>query len=99
MGRILAQIVLPILLPTILYGLWLVGQRRRMAAAGAGKLPVWVEAPWIWLLGLGVAFAVLVTVALSVLGGGGNVEGVYVPPQVKDGEMVPGHMEPKVRPR
>ena len=78
----------------ILYGLWLVGERRRVEAAGEGKKPVWAEAPWLWLLGLGVAFAAVITVALALFGGG-DTEGVYVPPQVKDGQIIPGHVEPR----
>jgi hypothetical protein len=93
MARILFEFVLPIVLPTILYGLWLVASRRRAEAVG-GKLPLWVEAPWVWLLALGVAFVALLTLAIALFGGG-SVDGVYVAPHIKDGLVVPGHVESK----
>lgn len=94
MARIVFEFVLPILLPTILYGLWLVAMRRRAEAAGSDKQPLWVEAPWIWLLALGVAFAALITLALALFDGG-PADGVYVAPRIKDGQVVPGHVEPR----
>jgi hypothetical protein len=94
MGRILLQIVLPILLPTALYALWLVAERRRVEAGGTGKPPLWAEAPWMWLLALGVCFAALLMMALSLFGGD-STKGVYVAPHVENGEIVPGHVEQK----
>jgi hypothetical protein len=94
MARIFFEFVLPILLPTILYGLWLVGIRRRAEAPGNGKQPLWVEAPWVWLLALGLAFAGLLTLAIALFGGG-PANGIYVAPHIQDGQVVPGHVEPK----
>ena len=94
MARIVFEFVLPILLPTFLYGLWLVGMRRRAEAAGSDQVPLWAEAPWVWLLALGVVFAGLLTLAIALFGGG-PVEGVYVAPHIKDGQVVPGHVEPR----
>jgi hypothetical protein len=68
MARILLEFVLPILLPSLLYALW--------------------------LLALGLFFAALLTVALSVFSGDG-IEGRYVPPQLENGRIVPGHVEPR----
>ena len=94
MARILFQFVFPILLPTLLYALWLTAQRRRMEAAGAGDKPGWSEAPWFWLGALGVFFAAIITFAFALLGGG-DMQGTYVPPSVKDGQIVPGHVQPR----
>ncbi len=94
MSRILVQVVFPILLPALLYALWLTAERRRLEAAGHGGKTRWAEAPWLWLLALGLFFAGIIAVALSLFGGE-SVEGVYVPPQVQDGRIVPGHVEPK----
>jgi hypothetical protein len=94
MLRILIQIVLPILLPALLYALWLAAERRRVDAAGTGEQPSWGEAPWVWLLALGLFFAAIIAVAIAVFGGEG-IEGVYVPPHVEDGRVVPGHVAPR----
>lgn len=93
MGRILFQFVLPIVLPTAIYVAWLVAERRRAQAAGDGTLREWRDAPWLWLVAMGVFFAIMVALA-SALIGGGSTQGVYVPPQLKNGEIVPGHVEP-----
>ena len=96
MGRVLVQIVLPILLPALLYALWMAAERRRLEAGGGGQQPRWAEAPWFWLLALGVFFAGIIAVALALFGGE-SIEGVYVPPQIKDGRVVPGHVVPPAR--
>ena len=95
MGRILVQIVFPILLPSLLYALWMAAERRRVALAGTGRKPLWAEAPWVWLLALGVLFAAALLLGFSVLGGGGSPEGTYIPPHTEDGRVIPGHVEPK----
>ena len=96
MGRVLFQIVFPILLPALLYALWLAAERRRLEAAGGGARSRWAEAPWLWLLALGVFFAGIIAVALALFGGE-SIEGNYVPPQIKDGQVVPGHVVPPSR--
>ena len=96
MGRILLQVVLPILLPSALYTLWMLAERRRLAAAGSIPSRHWVDAPWLWLLALGVFFAGILAMAFALLGGD-SILGEYVPPQVKDGQIVPGHVVPPAR--
>ncbi|HEX9461341.1 MAG TPA: DUF6111 family protein [Alphaproteobacteria bacterium] len=96
MTRILVQVVFPILLPALLYALWLAAERRRVEASGAGQHPRWAEAPWLWLLALGVFFAAIIAIALALFAGE-SIEGVYVPPQIKDGQVVPGHVVPPAR--
>lgn len=93
MGRFLIQVVFPIVLPALLYALWLMAERRRLEAAGTGHPPRWAEAPWLWLLALGLFFAAIIAVAFALFGGM-SIDGVYVPPQVKDGQIVPGHVVP-----
>lgn len=96
MGRILLQVVLPILLPAILYTLWMSAERRRLASAGDARSRHWVDAPWLWLLVLGVFFAGVVAMAFALFGGD-SIVGDYVPPQIKDGQIVPGHIAPPAR--
>ena len=89
MIRILLTIVIPLLLPTLLYLLWLVAARRALPAAPGP----WRALPWPWLLGVGL---VLAAAMLYLIGTriGGSPQGVYVPPQYIDGRVVPGHVEP-----
>ena len=95
MSRILLQVVVPILLPSALYALWLLAERRRVAVVGAGARH-WTDAPWLWLLALGVFFAGIITMALALFGGE-SIVGEYVPPQIQDGRIVPGHVVPPAR--
>jgi hypothetical protein len=89
MTRILLTIAVPLLLPTLLYLLWLAAARRTVLAAPAP----WRALPWPWLVGAGVALA---AVMLYLVGTriGGSPRGVYVPPQYIDGRVVPGHVVP-----
>jgi uncharacterized BrkB/YihY/UPF0761 family membrane protein len=61
MIRKFLTIVLPLLLPFLIYGLYLVLAQRKARLAGAGKLPRWQDAPWTWIL---IAGAVLLAVTL-----------------------------------
>jgi Family of unknown function (DUF6111) len=87
--RIFLTIVLPFLLPTILYVLWLVAMRR-IELAGAAS---WRALPWPWLVAAGLMLmaALLYFVSIHV---GGSAQGTYVPPQYIDGRIVPGHVVP-----
>ena len=96
MGRFLVQVVFPIVLPALLYALWLAAERRRLEAGGPAGRSRWAEAPWLWLLALGVFFAAIIAVAAALFGGE-SIEGQYVPPQIKDGSVVPGHVVPPAR--
>ena len=85
MGRVWLTVVLPLLLPTVLYVLW-AGTTRRGRPAG-------LRQSWPWLLAAGVAFSGCVLLAAWLrTGGGGN--GSYVPPHVEDGRVVPGQLVP-----
>ena len=83
MGRILLTIIVPLLLPTALYLGW------RFAAGRGLSLPT----GWLWLIVAGLALSALTLVAASVDFGTPR-SGVYVPPHVSNGEVVPGHVEP-----
>lgn len=61
MIRKLLTVVLPLVLPFLIYGLYLVLAQRKARLAGEGKLPRWQDAPWTWIL---VAGAVLLAVSL-----------------------------------
>ncbi len=83
--RQVLQIVIPLLLPTVAYFLFLTIARRN-APAGSSPPPV----PWVWL---GVAGAVLLAVSLTAfaLMGGAPPGSHYEPPKLIDGKIEPGH--------
>ncbi|MDX1575796.1 MAG: hypothetical protein R3285_06365 [Kiloniellales bacterium] len=82
-------IALPLVLPFLLYWLYLAIARRRASVAGGAPPPRWQEAPWIWIAAAGVA---LMAASIAVFGVTSGVEpGVRLqPPTLIDGEIVPG---------
>ena len=91
MLRVFLTIVLPLLLPTALYLLWV----STFGAEEGGRPVRWTAVPWIWLAGTG---AILVAIVLFVVtvSFGTPQEGVYVPPRWEGGRVIPGHVEPEV---
>ncbi len=85
MIRILLQVVVPILLPFVVYFAYVYFVRRR-------RPDVEVVVPWHWL---GAASVVLVVLTLGaiVMFGGEEPGQTYVPPRTEDGKIVPGHFE------
>ncbi|MEI6558143.1 MAG: DUF6111 family protein [Rhodospirillaceae bacterium] len=91
--RLLLELVLPALIPVLVYLGWLRVERRRAAAAGEGSpLPWWAETPWLALAGAGVLLAALV-LSVIVMRSGDAINGVYIPAQIENGTLVPGHVE------
>jgi hypothetical protein len=87
MLRVILEVLLPLLLPTALYFLWIVSLRPRA--------PVdWTSLPWLWLAGAGALF-VATALFLAATDFGRREEGVYVPPRWVGGRIVPGHIEPE----
>jgi hypothetical protein len=86
--RVFLTIVLPLALPTVLYLLWLQAARRPRA---------WRVMPFVWLIGAGVVLLAIVLFVVTVHFGTPET-GVYVPPHLRGGEIVPGHIEPAKRP-
>ena len=93
MARLLVTYMVPFLLPMAAYVAW-VWYRAKYTAEHGGEAPRIERGPWPLLLFLGAvcAFAVL---ALTAFMRGGPADQTYVPPRVVDGEVVPGHLEPK----
>lgn len=90
MLRVVLTIVLPLLLPTALYLLWIA----TLGSAQEGGAISWAAVPWLWLAGAGAVVLAVVLFVVTVHFGAPQ-EGVYVPPRWEDGRVVPGHMEPK----
>jgi ABC-type Fe3+ transport system permease subunit len=94
MIRIIAEFILPILAPALIYAMWLSWERRRVARLGHGDPPRWQDAPWLWLAGGGLALALALSVAATLGLTRSDIAGTYVPPRSVDGRVVPGHVEP-----
>ena len=91
MIRIILTVLVPLLLPTVLYVLWLLAMRR-LEGTGAGA--VLRTLPWPWLGAAGVVLVAAVLAVVTLWIGGGGTAGTYVPPHTVDGKIVPGHVEP-----
>ena len=89
MLREILTLVVPLLLPTALYFAWLQLSRWLETSGTAARRKL----PWVWLAAIGVALTALVLFVVTV-GFGRAVPGVYVPPRVENGQIVPGHIEP-----
>jgi hypothetical protein len=90
MLRVFLTIVLPLLLPTVLYLLWI----GTVGSSQEGGAVSWTTVPWIWLAGAGALLLVIVLLVVTVRFGSPQ-EGVYVPPRWQGDQIVPGHIEPK----
>ncbi len=92
MLRVGLTIVLPLILPTGVYLLWIaaLGGRREGAASAA------MAVPWAWLAAAGAALLAIVLFVVTV-GFGTTQQGAYVAPRWQDGHIIPGHIEPATR--
>ena len=91
--RLLFEIVLPILLPALLYLGYLRVERRQAEARGdPASLPWWATTPWISLALAGVLLAAAL-LSLVVLHSGQPVGGVYVPAHMENGTLIPGQIQ------
>ena len=80
------EIVLPLILPTVIYigYLWVLRPRQGTS---------FPELPWVWLIGAGVLLLAVTFLALTLFGGADPTQR-YLPPKVVNGQIVPGHYEP-----
>ena len=90
MLRVILTIVVPLVLPTVVYMLWM----RSVRGDGTGEPARWRGLPWIWLAGAGVVLLALVLFVVTVHFGTSR-PGVYVPPRYEGGHLIPPHIEPK----
>lgn len=90
--RVFLTIVLPLLLPTAIYLLWVAV----VSGPHEGTAISWAAMPWVWLAGAGALLLAVVLVVVTVHFGSPQ-EGVYVPPRLEDGQIVPGHIQPNAR--
>ena len=101
MLRVFLTIVLPLVLPTALYLLWLrvahwlPGGSSQESTAGSrqGAWVQWATLPWVWLAAAGAVLLALMLFVVTVHFGT-STPGTYVPPRWENGRIVPGHIEP-----
>ena len=101
MLRVFFTIVLPLVLPTALYLLWLwvAHWLPRGSTAGStsgsrqGDWVQWATLPWVWLAAAGAVLLALMLFVVTVHFGTSQ-PGTYVPPRWENGRIVPGHIEP-----
>jgi hypothetical protein len=90
MLRVLLTVILPLLLPTALYLLWV----STLAGPSPERRAVsWTNVPWLWLAGIGAALLAIVLIVVSIHFGSPQ-QGVYVPPRWDGHRIIPGHIEP-----
>ena len=90
MLRVILTIVVPLILPTAVYVLWM----RTVHWDGPGAAVRWRALPWIWLVGAGAVLLALVLFVVTVHFGTSQ-PGIYIPPRYEGGRLVPSHIEPK----
>jgi hypothetical protein len=92
MLRVGLTIVLPLILPTGVYLLWIAALGPpRDSSAGAST-----AVPWAWLAAAGAVLLAIVLFVVTV-GFGSAQRGVYVAPRWENGRIIPGHIEPATR--
>ncbi len=87
--RVALTVILPLLLPSILYFAYVALARGEPREARA--------APWFWLAGSGLLLAIAALILVSSLEGA-EPGSVYHPPREVDGRIVPGHFGPGEEP-
>jgi hypothetical protein len=80
----------PVLIPLIVYWLWIRNVRRKALAAGKSA-PLFREGPWYWAVLASLLTAALCFVLLGL--SEKPVKGDYVPPHLENGKIIPGHTE------
>jgi len=89
--RAIFSIVVPLVLPTALYFVYMSLARRRGATSGANSQPI--DIPWSWLIIAGGVLAAITFVALYLLVDLGK--GSYHPAQTINGQVQPGYFDDK----
>jgi hypothetical protein len=88
MIRIVAENIVLFLLPTIIYVAYVYMTRDDKP----GAMHVLDDAPLIWLFAAGAAVVVATLLTFGSLSGGQPGQ-TYTPPVLKDGRIVPGHID------
>jgi uncharacterized protein DUF6111 len=90
--RIVLSVVLPLVLPTLLYFAYMSVQRRRGVAAAVQPTDV----PWSWLVAAGAVLLAASLLAFFLLEQGTG-RGTYHPARIIDGRIEPGYFDNDVK--
>ena len=88
MLRPLFQIVLALVLPTVIYLLWVAFVRQRARITGLRDIPLISEGPWVWLILGGLILAIMGLIGFGLLDPSFPA-GEILPPRFEDGELLP----------
>jgi hypothetical protein len=97
LGRIIISYVVPFFLPILTYAAW-VWYRTNYVAKHGGEAPEFEKGPWPLLLFAGAVLALGMLGISAAFQGNDPDDGVYVPPRVENGRVIPGHIEPRKGP-
>lgn len=92
MLREILSVMLPLLLPTVTFFLWVWGRNAYIRHHG-GDVPPVERGVWFWLALSGGVLVLLTLGVSAALSPGGQPDDLYVPPAVIDGKIVPGHFD------
>jgi len=94
MMRIVLQYLLPLILPSLGYLLWVSWAAHKAEKTGGPMPEPLSKGPWFRLVLMGFVLMVLGLVALT-MSGSMDPDGTFRSPRWEDGKIVPGGMEPK----
>lgn len=95
MSRIIVEIVIPLLLPTVVWLLWWVFRGRHQPPRSAGdavQTSLLQHGPWFWLALIGLVLLAATFVSTALLSGY-SPEGRFVAPRWENDRVVPGRVE------
>lgn len=90
MSRMTIQVLVPLLLPIVLYLIWAQYDAWRTQANGGTPRPL-SEGPWTWLIATGLVLTIAGLIAFAVLQND-LAPGQYVPQRFEDGEIKPAEV-------
>ena len=91
MVKKLLHLVVPIVLPFVLYGVYAWLTRRGVRAAGKAGGSTRAGVPWYWLGVSATGLLIVSLVALALLSGE-DPGGTYLPPRMIDGAIAPAEV-------
>ena len=81
----------PVLIPLIIYLIWMLRVRRKARKAGE-PIPHFREGPWFWAVVASMALGILIFLFFGL--SHESVKGEYTPPHMENGKIVPGQVAP-----
>lgn len=94
MLRQIIEILIPVILPCLVYALWLKFARMRALREGHEVVPPWDKGPWVLLIGIGVGLAAVILL-VTALETGAPPSSIYHAPVMRNGKVEPGYFEEK----